>query len=76
LHDDSAIDAAVLVGAYGGSGSPPRWTDCRLLLQRKSGYLAALPGRWLLTAPALAKALDEAGVPAAYLATAQSEVLD
>ncbi len=68
LHDDSEIDAAMLVGANSGSGNPPRWADCRLLLQRKSGYLAALPGRWPLTAPALAKALDEAGVPAAYLA--------
>ena len=68
LYDDSAIDAAMLVGADSGSGNPPRWADCRLLLQRKSGYLAALPGRWPLTAPALAKALDEAGVPAAYLA--------
>lgn len=79
LHNDSRIDAAVLAGTDSGSGSPPssiRWADCRLLLQRKSGYLAALPGRWPMTAPALAKALDEAGVPTGYLAARESEVLD
>ncbi|MGH6846521.1 MAG: hypothetical protein ACREC0_03490 [Methylocella sp.] len=71
LHDDAGIDAAALVGTDSGSGSPPSlvaWADCRLLLQRKSGYLAALGGRWHLTAPALAKDLDEAGAPAAYVA--------
>ena len=70
LHNDSGTDAAVLVGTDSGSDSPPSsvpWADCRLLLQRKSGYLAALPGRWPLTAPALAQDLDEAGVPTAYL---------
>jgi hypothetical protein len=79
LHNDSGIDAAVLVGTDSGSGSPPSsipWADCCLLLQRKSGYLAALPGRWPLTAPALAKDLDVAGVPTAYMAAWESEVLD
>jgi hypothetical protein len=79
LHNASGIDAAVLVQTDSGSGSPPspvRWADCRLLLQRKSGYLAALRGSWPLTAPALAKYLDEAGVPAAYVAALDSEVLD
>ena len=79
LHNNSEIDAAALAATDSGSGGPPspvRWADCRLLLQRKSGYLAALPGRWPLTAPALAKDLDEAGVPAAYMAAGESEVLD
>ncbi len=79
LHDDSGIDAAALAGADSGSGSPPspvRWADCRLLLQRKSGYLAALPGRWPLTAPVLTKNLDKAGVPTAYVAAWKSEMAD
>jgi hypothetical protein len=79
LQNDSQIDAAALIGADGGSGSPPSripWADCRLLLQRKSGYLATFQGRWLLAAPAVAKTLDEAGVPTAYIAASQSEVLD
>ena len=79
LQNDSQIDAAALIGADGGSGSPPSRVssaDCRLLLQRKSGYLATFQGRWLLAAPALAKTLDEAGVPTAYIAASQSEVLD
>lgn len=79
LHNDTGIDAAALVGTDIGSGSPPSlvpWADCRLLLQRKSGYLAALEERWPLTAPALAKELDEAGVPTAYVAGSEYEVLD
>jgi hypothetical protein len=52
------------------------WADSRLLVQRKSGYLAALKGRWLLTAQAVAKDLDEAGVPTAYMAAWESEELD
>jgi len=78
LHNDPGIDAAVLVETDGGSGTPPSrgaGTDCRLLLQRKSGYLAALPERWLFTAPALARDLDETGVPTAYMAVSESAVL-
>jgi len=77
LHNDSEVDAAVLVGT-GSGGAPLRvpWADCRMILQRKSGYLAALPGRWPLTAPALAKDLDEAGVPIAYISAREREVLD
>ncbi len=79
LHSDAGIDAAMLAGTDSGSGSPPSlvpWADCRLLLQRKSGYLAALGGRWHLTATALAKDLDEAGVQTAYIAARESEELD
>jgi hypothetical protein len=71
LRIDAGIDAAALLAAAAGLGGPalpvsPR--DCRLLLQTKSGYLAALPGRRRLSAPALAGELEEAGVPIAYLA--------
>jgi hypothetical protein len=79
LHNDLGIDAAVLAGTKRGLGSPRSsvpWADCRLLVQRKSGYLAALKGRWLLTAQAVAKDLDEAGVPTAYMAAWESEELD
>jgi len=73
LHGAPGIDAALLVGTDGG---PPPRTACRLLLQKKSRYLAALPERWLLTASALAKALHETGVPAAYIAESEGAVLD
>jgi hypothetical protein len=70
LRNDSAIGAAALMAT--GSGSDPTPSplvpaDCRLLLQRKSGYLAACQGRWPLTASALANVLDAAGVPIAYI---------
>jgi hypothetical protein len=70
LRKDTGIDAAALFAAAGGAGNPPSpasWRDCRLLLQTKSGYLAALPGRRRLTASALAMELEEAGVPTAYV---------
>jgi hypothetical protein len=76
LQNDPGIDAAVLIGTDTSSGRPPsrvRWADCRMLLQRKSGYLAAVAGRWILTAPALAEHLGEAGVPTAYVAASGSE---
>lgn len=79
LYYDPGIDAAGLVATDSGSYGPPSsvpWADCSLLLQRKTGYLAALPGRWPLTAPALAKNLDEVGVPTAYMAAWESKVLD
>ncbi|MGH6838734.1 MAG: hypothetical protein ACREDT_08020 [Methylocella sp.] len=79
LHNDSGIDAAVLVGTDRDSGGPPSLdasADCRLLLQRKSGYLAAPAGRWHLVASALAKDLDVACVPTAYMAVWESEELD
>lgn len=79
LHNDAGIGAAALAGTDNGSGNPPSkvpWADCRLLLQRKSGYLAAFGGRWHLTAPALAKDLYEAGMPTVYMSAWESEELD
>ncbi|MGH6796473.1 MAG: hypothetical protein ACREDD_07755 [Methylocella sp.] len=79
LHNDFGIDAAVLAGTDRGSGSPRSlvaWAGCRLLMQRKSGFLAAVKWGSPLTAPALAKDLDEAGVPTAYMAAWESEALD
>jgi hypothetical protein len=74
LHNDPGIDAAALVGTAHDPRCP--WVHCRLVLQRKSGYLAAVPGRWPLTAPALAKDLGEAGATTAYVAACESETLD
>jgi hypothetical protein len=77
LHDDPDIDAAVLLGTDSDCDRPPAgWNDCRMLLQRKSGYLAALPVRWLLTAPALSKELYEAGVPITYMPVRERAGLD
>ena len=74
LRNDSGINAAALVGTNSGSCGPQSRVpsaDCSLLLQRKSRYLASLPGRPLLTAPALAKELNEAGAPTAYIAASE-----
>lgn len=71
LHGDPQIEAAMLLATDSGSvgpSKPPRWGDCRLLVQRKSRYLAAAPQEWPLTAPALAKALDEVGARTAIVA--------
>lgn len=76
LHNDSGLDTAVLIGTDGGPSSPAQWAGCNLVLQRKSGYLAAVPERWPLTAPALAKHLDEAGVPTVYIPASKSEARD
>jgi hypothetical protein len=76
LHNDTGVDAAVLIGTEGAPNSPARWAGCRLVLQRKSGYLAAFPERWPLTATALAKYLDEAGVPTVYITEQKSEAPD
>jgi hypothetical protein len=68
LHGDSTIDSAVLVGTDPGSGNPPsapRPTDCLMMLQKKSAYLAAGARHWPLTAPALAESLATAGALAA-----------
>lgn len=79
LQNDFRIDAAVLAGADRDLGGPPPLDavmDCRLLLQRKSGYLTALEGRWHLAASVLAKDLAEAGVPLAYMAALENEEQD
>lgn len=71
LHDVPGIDAAVLCGTENGSGgslSRVPLADCRLVLQRKAGYLAALPRRWSLSLLALVQDLELAGVPIAYIA--------
>jgi hypothetical protein len=70
LQSDPGMDAAVLVGTEtppGSSASSAPWVSCRLLLQRKSRYLAAAGGCWVLTAPVVAKDLAEAGAPTAYI---------
>jgi hypothetical protein len=70
LYNDPEIEAAMLLETDNGSVGPPKPPqsgDCRLLVQRKSGYLAAAPGKWPLTAPALAKALDEVGARTAIV---------
>ncbi len=65
LRDKPEIDAAVLIETNGGSdGAParPLQSDgCRMVLQRKSGYLTAASELWPLAAPALAKLLDQSG---------------
>lgn len=79
LQNDSGLDAAVLAGTDRDLGGPPLLdaaAGCRLLLQRKSGYLAALEGRWHLVASVLAKDLAEARVPIAYIAGLVSEEQD
>ncbi len=76
LQNDSGLIAAVLIATEEGQGLPARWAGCRLVLQRKSGYLAALSERWPLTAPALAKYLDEAGVPTVHIPEQKSEAPD
>ncbi len=70
LQHDPEVDAAVLVG----SGNPFAWADCRLVLQRKSAYLAAPSDLWQLTAPGQAGGLKAAGVQTAYLRAEQRDV--
>jgi hypothetical protein len=79
LHTDPRADAAALIGRDPGPGSLPSrvpWTDCRLLVQRKSGYLAGFQRHWPLTAPAVAKYLDETGVPTTYMAASECAAPD
>jgi hypothetical protein len=69
LRDDRTKDAAVLLATESGSsGVPPgvARTNCRLLLEKKSQFLTALP--CLLSAPAVARHLEEAGIPTAFIA--------
>jgi len=62
LRDSQAFDAAALVSA----NTEPANSGCRLLLQRKSEYLAAFKGRWPLAAPDLASTLEGQGIAIAY----------
>lgn len=63
LRDDPRLESAVLLETDAGTDDGPNLPqggDCRLVVQRKSRYLAAAQANWPLTAPALAKALCEA----------------
>lgn len=65
LRGDSDIDASVLVGVGSGGRDPPsaiQAAACRLLVQRKTSYLAAFPRPLELSASNVASALREAGV--------------
>ena len=75
LRGEPRVEAAILVervSDLGDLGAQPH-SDCRLLIQKKSRYLATSSGRWPLTAPAAAKAL-EAGAPIAIIAPRRSEM--
>jgi hypothetical protein len=70
MHRDPELDAAALIGTHDEpekSSLPAAGVDCRLVMQRKSGYLASQPERWPLTAPALVRQLHEAKVRTAYV---------
>jgi hypothetical protein len=75
LRSEPRMEAAILVepvSDLGDLGAQPH-SDCRLLIQKKSRYLATSSGRWPLTAPAVAKTL-EAGAPIAIIAPRRSEM--
>lgn len=77
LRGEPRIEAALLVGQLSSPGAlaaEPQFADCRLLVQKKSRYLAMSAGRWPLTARALAKTLDEAGAPIAVVAPRRNEM--
>ena len=77
LRGEPGMEAAMLVEGVSGSGARegrPQFGDCRLLVQKKSRYLAMSAGRWPLAAPALAKALDEAGAPVAVVAPRRTQM--
>ena len=74
LRRTPEFDAAALIKANAecdGTSSPVSKSNCCLLLQRKSGYLAAFKGRWVLTAPELANSLERQGAAIMYEPTAQ-----
>ena len=66
LRGDQRIEAAILVEPIGSAAQPHG--DCRLLAQRKSRYLATAWRHWPLTAPILARTLQEMGAPIAIVA--------
>lgn len=69
LDEDSGSDCAVLLAGDGdhSGASRRRAASCRILVQRKSTYLDALPEKELMTAVALVESLEEAGVPIVYV---------
>jgi hypothetical protein len=67
MHDDPEIDAALIGTHDGPETSLLPAANCHLAMQRKSGYLMSQPGRWPLTAPALARQLHETKVRTAYI---------
>jgi hypothetical protein len=70
MHRDPKTDAAAFVGIQSAPEQPSLpavGVSCRLAVQRKAGYLASQPERWPLTAPALARQLQEAKVRTAYI---------
>jgi hypothetical protein len=75
LRVEPRVEAAILVERVRDSGDlgAQLHSDCRLLVQKKSRYLATSSGRWPLTAPAVAKTL-EAGAPIAIVAARRSEM--
>jgi hypothetical protein len=76
LRGEPRMEAAMLVGLASSPGAlaaQPQFSDCRVLVQKKSRYLAMSAGRWPLTAPALAKTLGEAGAPVAVVAAQRAK---
>jgi len=76
MHQRPEIQAALLVEADRGSNHPASAdapSVCVLLVQRKSGYLSLPAASWALTAPDLARILEEAGVAVAYFSASQIE---
>jgi hypothetical protein len=74
LYHTPEFGAAALIktnAESNGASSPVSKLNCCLLLQRKSGYLAAFKGRWALTAPELANSLERQGAAIVYEPTAQ-----
>ena len=76
LRGEPRMAAAILVERVSSSGdlAAQPHSDWRLLMQKKSRYLATASGRWPLTAPALAKTLEEAGAPIAIVAPRRNEM--
>lgn len=76
LRDAPEFDAAALVAAGSSRAAPAAASpaDCRLVLQRKRGYLTCLPGR-ALAAPALVEHLRARSVPTAYVAAASKPAI-
>ena len=75
LRGEPRMEAAILVehvSDLSDLGAQP-YSDCLLLIQKKSRYLATSSGRWPLTAPAVAKT-SGGGAPIAIIARRRSEM--